>query len=37
MNRKDGIATRLMQFAEQLALERGIKFLKSDTSEIKLL
>ncbi|SOC40857.1 GNAT family N-acetyltransferase [Ureibacillus acetophenoni] len=33
-NRKEGIATKLMQFAEQLAREREIKFLKSDTSEL---
>lgn len=35
-NRKEGIATRIMQFAEQLAIEQGIKFLKSDTSEFNV-
>jgi GNAT superfamily N-acetyltransferase len=35
-NRKEGVATTLMQFAEQLAKERGIKFLKSDTSELNV-
>jgi len=33
-NRKEGIATMLMQFAEQLAKERGNQFIKSDTSEL---
>ena len=34
--RKEGVATRIMHFAEQLAVERGIKFLKSDTSEFNV-
>ncbi|MGP4066047.1 GNAT family N-acetyltransferase [Oceanobacillus sp. M65] len=33
-NRKEGVGMMLMQFAEQVAKERGIKFLISDTSEL---
>lgn len=36
LNRKEGVATRLMQFAEQLAFEQGIRFLKGDTSELNV-
>lgn len=33
-SRQEGVATRLMQFAEQLSKERGMNFLISDTSEL---
>lgn len=35
-NRKEGVARMLMHFAEQVAKERGIKFLISDTSELNV-